>query len=686
MSPPAAENAPPAAIIRAMWSRRRLAIAALAALAVIQPLAGQSGAPKDAFLNALGRFSLALDGSLGDEGTAIRSSLDELTRSLDEWNAVIKGYETAMAADIGAADPPLAARMHLALAGAYLDRHRIDAGLRELRAAAALDPALAQVHTLLGALHSQVTGDAAAAAEAFQTAAALSPSDAVNAYLLARQLSKLGRDDEARTILRPVVGEATLRAVLQNRTPAQALFIRLTLVPERAGVEPFFPPLRYRDGFDRLRLGDYEGAIAAFRQAADGDALVTDSGPHRDAVNRAAAAFRDGDAGAAVDLLTEAVESAPDRPEPRRLLGAAYAFAGQYDEAVAALEHAIRLAPQDERARLALAQVLMEAGRLPDARESLRRTLSDLPQSGRALHLSAALYQREGMYADAVRDFTAAAQRGPLIGLNGIYETLGRLHSAQQDVDAAAAAHGLRVDVHPNDADAHYDLGEMYMRRARQDEALAEFAIALLLNPAHAAAAASMAQAHLRSGSPAAAAEAARRALELDAEHSEARYVLGTALVRLGRAEEGRRELEIFQRQQADAAAARTRMFEVEGLRRDAMIAAAEGNHPRAVELLRKVAALEDSHTSRLELGLALLDAGQPAEALDHLNAAARLGAPYVIHQYLADAYEALGRAADSARELASYERIHREALRRRAAGAIDAPGDLSPGAGRDRR
>ena len=304
----------------------------------------------------------------------------------------------------------------------------------------------------------------------------------------------------------------------------------------------------------------------------------------------------------------------------------------------------------------------------------LLATLAALPDSGRARYALARLHQRAGRYDDARRELEAAAAAGPLLGLNGLYDTLGVLHAAQQNIHEATRAQSRRVDVHPNDAEAHYDLGEMYLRQARHEEALAEYWAALLVDPTHAKAAASMAQAHLRTGAYEAATEAARRALELDGGHEQARYVLGTALVRLGRRDEGKRELDIFQRQQAEASAARTRMFEVEGLRRDAALSAADGDPARTVALLRQVLALDPSDVSHLELGLALLDAGQPAEALEHLNAAARLNAPYDVHRYLAAAYAALGRRADSERELASYARIHREVLRRKAGGSLDAP------------
>jgi len=97
-------------------------------------LTAQSPEPKATFLQAVGQFSLALDGAYGDEGLRVRSSLDAMSRALAEWDAVLRKYEAAMAADIRSADPALALKMHLAIGGLYLDRARSTDGLRELAA------------------------------------------------------------------------------------------------------------------------------------------------------------------------------------------------------------------------------------------------------------------------------------------------------------------------------------------------------------------------------------------------------------------------------------------------------------------------------------------------------------------------------------------------------------------------
>ena len=78
---------------------------------------------------------------------------------------------------------------------------------------------------------------------------------------------------------------------------------------------------------------------------------------------------------------------------------------------------------------------------------------------------------------------------------------MGAMTAARQNFDAAIDAYSKRVDVQPNDADAHQDLGDTYARLGRQDEALAEFAMALTIDRHRRADAyASLAQIYLQRG------------------------------------------------------------------------------------------------------------------------------------------------------------------------------------------
>jgi predicted Zn-dependent protease len=134
----------------------------------------------------------------------------------------------------------------------------------------------------------------------------------------------------------------------------------------------------------------------------------------------------------------------------------------------------------------------------------------------------------------------------------------------------------------------------------------------------------------------------------------------------MGNADEGKRELDVYQRLQADATAARSRQLEIDGFRRDASLSIVNGEFGKAIALLRQ--ALErdpQAAQSQLDLGLALLKAGQPAEAVEHLTAAVSRQNSDDAHEYLSEAYSALGRREDAERERAIAVRMRQDALRR---------------------
>ena len=111
----------------------------------------------------------------------------------------------------------------------------------------------------------------------------------------------------------------------------------------------------------------------------------------------------------------------------------------------------------------------------------------------------------------------------------------------------------------------------------------------------------------------------------------------------MGNANEGSAEMQVFQRLQAEDGEARARTFELGRLRREASVSRAAGDYGNAVVLLRRALVLEPrAPASHLDLGVALLEGGQAAEAIERLNTAAALNAPLDVHRQLAKAYAAL--------------------------------------------
>jgi predicted Zn-dependent protease len=159
----------------------------------------------------------------------------------------------------------------------------------------------------------------------------------------------------------------------------------------------------------------------------------------------------------------------------------------------------------------------------------------------------------------------------------------------------------------------------------------------------------------VRAGRYAEAAEASRRALDLEPSRKEAEYSLGTALMRLGRTDEGVTHLEAYQRLQAEATASGRRQHELERLKRDASVAIATSDYAKAADLLRRSVEYDIAAPTFLALGFALMRTGRHAEAIVELKKAGGLAEDPNVHRYLAEAYRAAGRSDESRAEAQRY-------------------------------
>jgi tetratricopeptide (TPR) repeat protein len=149
------------------------------------------------------------------------------------------------------------------------------------------------------------------------------------------------------------------------------------------------------------------------------------------------------------------------------------------------------------------------------------------------------------------------------------------------------------------------------------------------------------------------------QALALDSRLKDAHYAHAMSLMRSGRAEEGRRELALFERMQAEVMATTQRQSELNTLRRDAARRLEGADYAAAATLLRQALALDPGAADlHRDLASALLLAGHPEEAASELERAIQLEDSAGAHRLLADAYKALGRLADGEEQTALAAQI----------------------------
>jgi superkiller protein 3 len=632
-------------------------------LVVANPAFAQTQDPKQMFTAALGAVTAALEGRFGDDASRVHEGLASLATALAAWDDAIQSFEASAALDWTKASPQAATRLHLSVAITLAERGRVDEALKHLTAAIGLSPRDVDAHTVLGLVHSQLTGDMTAATKAFREAAEADPTAPLQRYLLVKALADGGSLEEAAAV------GLRLRTDTRNAgDPDRAPFMRISPIPEVVDIEPYFPTARYVEGFALIGQGRYEAGIAAIRSAMTTDALMFPPDGAVGDLRQAGAALRDGDARAAVTALNRVRQNAPAWGEGQRLFGIALVADERPEEAVAAFREALRISPADERTHLALANVFLQEERYEEADAALITAITLLPSSPRLRHAHARVFQRQGLYPEALAELErslALAPSLPLLGMNSLHDSIATMRRARQEFEEATIAFSRRAGLVPNYVNAHRDLGDIYFRRGLDDLAWTEFAIAEALAPRDVATQASLAQLHLRAGRNSDAVAAARRIVQLAPSHAQAHFVLGTALMRLGQTVEGTRALDTFTRLESAEGAGRTLQLELAGLRREAEVATGQGDHARAVLLLTQIVEKDPkSSGAHVALGVALIKAGRASQAVDSLQAALGLGASGDVYRYLADAYALAGEAGQSTRAREVYSRIRREQLR----------------------
>jgi tetratricopeptide (TPR) repeat protein len=258
---------------------------------------------------------------------------------------------------------------------------------------------------------------------------------------------------------------------------------------------------------------------------------------------------------------------------------------------------------------------------LDEAERALRATLEMFPASGDARWALAEAYERLDRPMDAIATLEDATRLTIVAGRSSLYWRIAELaHAYQRDNARVIPMVSRRTWLLLNDARAHTDMGMVYYRAGRMDEAMIELLMSSLLGYTDATMLSAMGQIHLGSGRLDLAETATRRAITLDPELPQPRYVLGRTLMRLGKNDEGMEQLTTFKRLQAAVFQMQWRIFE-----RD-----------KAVHRARSLA-----------------KSGRLVEAATAYEKAASLAPSTDLYEELAATYAKLGRTADQKRTLA---------------------------------
>jgi tetratricopeptide (TPR) repeat protein len=253
---------------------------------------------------------------------------------------------------------------------------------------------------------------------------------------------------------------------------------------------------------------DYEAAIAAFRQAI---AIKPD---YPEAYyNLGIALSRQGKTDDAAAAYRKAASLRPDYGEAYENLGALLCDkVRDYPGAIAAFREAIKLQSDNPQAHFGLANSLTQQGDLEEAIASYRQAIALRPGYADAHNNLGRVLEAQRKPAEAMAEYREAIRLQPdyvtaYLGLGSV------LCDQVHDYAAARAAFQKAIEYQPNNAVAHYDVGNTYLFQNRLEEAAAAYRQTIALKKDYAEAYCNLASIFMRQGKLDEALESCRQAI-----------------------------------------------------------------------------------------------------------------------------------------------------------------------------
>lgn len=330
------------------------------------------------------------------------------------------------------------------------------------------------------------------------------------------------------------------------------------------------------------------------------------------------------------------------------LLSLSYFQGNDFEQALKKYQGALSQTPASEALYLAMNGLLSKAELMPEAEDVMQRAVRAYPASRRIRYKEAEMYRDSGKMRRALAVFEEASQmKAPAsmtpdldsAQLSFIYQRMGGINTDLAQFDAAIAAYKKALEISPKNADARMALGDVYLRRDQREAARAEYSTLMSAFPDRALPLYRFADASLKIGDFAQAAAAAEKALKIDPQERKARFVRGQALMRIGRIEEGQKELEEFSKQEAAAQADLNSQRDLIVSNRGAADLLLKGQGDQAIALFQSsLKAHPDSASLRLNLGLALSQLGRRQDAVAVFKSMldAGPGGDFLVHKLLA--------------------------------------------------
>jgi tetratricopeptide (TPR) repeat protein len=303
----------------------------------------------------------------------------------------------------------------------------------------------------------------------------------------------------------------------------------------------------------------------------------------------------------------------------------------------------------------AISAILFKAQLTPEAEALMVRAAGLFPASKDVHFHLAQLYLVSGKPVKALEVFEQLSRMKTPSGIDPavdrlqqsvVYQKIGSIRAELADFEQALSAYKKALEFTPDSLEARLGLGDVYLREGKADDALAEYGPVAAASPQSVPAQFRIADANLRRGNYPEAAAAAEKALAIDPKHQRTRYIRATALLRMDRKEEGDRELELYQKLEAETRAERDRSRNVVVLNRGAAGEFLDGRPEKAIDMFLKIIeTYPDVSSQYLNLGIVQSKLGRHQAAVDTFQKMLSLGLDdnFLVYRNLSQEYRLLG-------------------------------------------
>lgn len=364
------------------------------------------------------------------------------------------------------------------------------------------------------------------------------------------------------------------------------------------------------------------------------------------------------DGEAAIASLKKAIELDPGRVNPHYNLGVLYSYRDDIEPAQQAFEAALAIDSMFSAAHKRLGMIHRQRGFRQKAVDTLEKAVHLTPDDSEALFALGLAYRDVRNYEPAVECLERASELNPLspkirLNLANMYMRVGRREEGRALMDEAEDLRqrlgGLHTEATPppggalsiGTASDHYHLALAHSMAGRIAEAIIEFRRSLGINPDQKDANTGLGLMLMEQHQPESALTYLSRAVELDPQDP-------VTLMRLGWVHE---KMESYaEARSAFEQAVTLDSSLVEAYTSLARLVSIEGEHQRAIELLRRAIELRpDDSRAHFNLGVAFVNSGDYSQAAKAYEQVIEINPAHTrAHLYLSDIYVKLGRIAES--------------------------------------